>query len=86
MKKIKKPILVDLTNYNSEPSRLDNMTDAEFMDTIISIGIPVPDEVINDFVDDPNNQYSGASTLFGPPYTTNPEQEIIDVFLKRRRK
>ena len=86
MKKNKKPILVDLPNYDPELSRLDNMTDAEFMDTIISIGIPVPDEVINDFVDDPHNQYSGVSTLFGPPYITKPEQEIIDVFLKRRRK
>lgn len=86
MNKAKKPILVDLPNYDPELSRLDNMTDAEFMDTNISIGVHVPDEVIDDFVDDPHNQYSGVRTLFGPPYITKPEQEIIDVFLKRRRK
>lgn len=44
----------------------------------------MPDEVIDDLVEDPNCQYSGHSALF-EPYLTDVEKAIVETLLYRRR-
>ena len=56
-------------------SPLDNFTDFECMEIMLQSGVNVPDEVIDDLVEDPNCQYSGHSTLF-EPYLTNAEKVL----------
>lgn len=65
-------------------SPLDNLTDFECMEMMLQSGVDVPDEVIDDLVEDPNCQYSGHSTLF-EPYLTNAEKAIVETLLYRRR-
>lgn len=65
-------------------SPLDNLTDFECMEIMLQSGVDVPDEVIDDLVEDPNCQYSGHSTLF-EPYLTGTEKEIVETLLYRRR-
>jgi hypothetical protein len=65
-------------------SPLDNLTDFECMELILQSGVDVPDEVIDDLVEDPNCQYSGHSTLF-EPYLTGTEKAIVETLLYRRR-
>lgn len=61
------------------------LTDFEFMEVVLQSGVGVPDEVIDDLVEDPNNQYSGQSTLF-EPYLTGTEKAIVETLLYRRRR
>jgi hypothetical protein len=65
-------------------SPLDNLTDFECMELMLQSGVDVPDEVIDDLVEDPNCQYSGHSTLF-EPYLTGTEKAIVETLLYRRR-
>ena len=65
-------------------SPLDNLTDFECMEIMLQSGVDVPDEVIDDLVEDPHCQYSGHSTLF-EPYLTGTEKEIVETLLYRRR-
>jgi hypothetical protein len=54
------------------------------MEMMLQPGVDVPDEVIDDLVEDPNCQYSGHSTLF-EPYLTSAEKAIVETLLYRRR-
>ena len=65
-------------------SPLDNLTDFECMEIMLQSGSDVPDEVIDDLIEDPNCQYSGHSALF-EPYLTGTEKEIVELLLYRRR-
>lgn len=65
-------------------SPLDNLTDFECMEIMLQSGVDVPDEVIDDLIEDPNCQYSGHSTLF-EPYLTSAEKAIVETLLYRRR-
>lgn len=65
-------------------SPLDSLTDFECMEIMLQSGVDVPDEVIDDLVEDPNCQYSGHSTLF-EPYLTGTEKAIVETLLYRRR-
>ena len=65
-------------------SPLDNLTDFECMEIMLQSGFDVPDEVIDDLIEDPNCQYSGHSTLF-EPYLTSAEKAIVETLLYRRR-
>lgn len=65
-------------------SPLDNLTDFECIEMMLQSGVDVPDEVIDDLVEDPNCQYSGHSTLF-EPYLTSAEKAIVETLLYRRR-
>lgn len=65
-------------------SPLDNLTDFECMEIMLQSGVDVPDEVIDDLVEDPDCQYSGHSTLF-EPYLTGTEKAIVEALLYRRR-
>lgn len=69
---------------NNTSSPLDSLTDFECMEIMLQSGVDVPDEVIDDLVEDPNCQYSGHSTLF-EPYLTNAEKAIVETLLYRRR-
>lgn len=69
---------------NNPSSPLDNLTDFECMEIMLQSGVDVPDEVIDDLVEDPNDQYSGHSTLF-EPYLTSNEKAIVERLLYRRR-
>jgi hypothetical protein len=69
---------------NNTSSPLDNFTDFECMEMMLQSGVDVPDEVIDDLVEDPNCQYSGHSTLF-EPYLTGTEKAIVETLLYRRR-
>lgn len=69
---------------NNISSPLDNLTDFECMEIMLQSGVDVPDEVIDDLVEDPNCQYSGHSTLF-EPYLTGTEKAIVETLLYRRR-
>ena len=66
-------------------SPLDNLTDFECMEIMLQSGVDVPDEVINDLVEDPDCQYSGHSTLF-EPYLTGTKKAIVETLLYRRRR
>jgi hypothetical protein len=50
-------------------SPLDNLTDFECMEIMLQSGVDVPDEVIDDLIEDQDCQYSGHSTLFEPYLT-----------------
>lgn len=63
-------------------SPLDNLTDFERMEIVLQSGVDVPDEVIDDLVEDPDYQYSGHSTLF-EPYLTDVEKAIVETLLYR---
>ena len=65
-------------------SPLDNLTDFECMEIMLQSGANVPDEVIDDLIEDPDCQYSGHSTLF-EPYLTSAEKAIVETLLYRRR-
>jgi hypothetical protein len=65
-------------------SPLDNLTDFECMEIALQSGIDVPDEVIDDLIEDPDCQYTGHSTLF-EPYLTSAEKAIVETLLYRRR-
>lgn len=65
-------------------SPLDSLTDFERMEIMLQSGVDVPDEVIDDLIEDPGCQYSGHSTLF-EPYLTGTEKEIVETLLYRRR-
>ena len=65
-------------------SPLDNLTDFECMEIMLQSGFDVPDEVIDDLIEDPDCQYSGHSTLF-EPYLTGTEKAIVETLLYRRR-
>ena len=69
---------------NNISSPLDNLTDFECMEMMLQSGVDVPDEVIDDLIEDPNCQYSGHSTLF-EPYLTGTEKAIVETLLYRRR-
>jgi hypothetical protein len=65
-------------------SPLDNLTDFECMEIMLQSGVDVPDEVIDDLIEDPDCQYTGHSTLF-EPYLTSAEKAIVETLLYRRR-
>lgn len=77
--KVENNARVDITS-----SPLDNLTDFECMEIMLQSGVNVPDEVIDDLVEDPGCQYSGHSTLF-EPYLTSAEKAIVETLLYRRR-
>jgi hypothetical protein len=64
-------------------SPLDNLTDFECMEIMLQSGVDVPDEVIDDLIEDPDCQYTGHSTLF-EPYLTSAEKAIVETLLYRR--
>jgi hypothetical protein len=85
--KINKAMLQNVENHarvDIISSPLDNLTDFERMEIILQSRGGVPDEVIDDLIEDPNCQYSGHSTLF-EPYLTSTEKEIVEALLYRRR-
>ena len=85
--KINRAILQNVENnarVDIISSPLDNLTDFECMEIMLQSGVDVPDEVINDLVEDPSCQYSGYSALF-EPYLTGTEKEIVETLLYRRR-
>lgn len=65
-------------------SPLDNLTDFECMEIMLQSGFDVPDEVVDDLIEDPDCQYTGHSTLF-EPYLTSAEKAIVETLLYRRR-
>ena len=65
-------------------SPLDSLTDFERMEIMLQSGVDVPDEVIDDLIEDPDCQYSGHSALF-EPYLTDVEKAIVETLLYRRR-
>jgi hypothetical protein len=85
--KINKAMLQNVENnakVDIISSPLDNLTDFEYMEIMLQSGVDVPDEVIDDLIEDPNCQYSGHSTLF-EPYLTGTEKAIVETLLYRRR-
>ena len=85
--KINKAMLQNVENnarVDIVSSPLDNLTDFECMEIMLQSGVDVPDEVIDDLIEDPNCQYSGHSTLF-EPYLTSAEKAIVETLLYRRR-